>query len=308
MKRKIVLLMILIFSMERITGCQYTKKEAENVNIQKEESRKNKEESIGEKNGTSKKEETEIKTGDETSKAEESGTENQTSKVESSSETTTFWQDRQETEEVQNNETTKTYEPTYGFTEESRKELNTYGFVEESRKEFFDEENGGMSYYYKMERFFVNDSFANAALVNNTLKQIYDKYEENYLQASEIHSSGVHNIAAPYSYWHILWINYVGDDYISITYNDVYYMGGAHPYSRFDGITIDCRTGEEVFAPHFLQKSDEEILIEVSSKMGFDQIVASWDKIDFCLKDDSIVFFYRFPGFWDDVAIQREDF
>ncbi len=44
-------------------------------------------------------------------------------------------------------------------------------------------------------------------------------------------------------------------------------MGGAHPYSRFDGITIDCKTGEEVFASHFLEKGDEEILEEISNTM-----------------------------------------
>lgn len=52
----------------------------------------------------------------------------------------------------------------------------------------------------------------------------------------------------------------VGEDYISIKYNDISYMGGAHPYSYFDGITIDCETGKEITAAELLGKGSDEIL------------------------------------------------
>lgn len=275
MKRKIILSMVLIVSMEGISGCQYTKKGANNVNI-------------------------EIKKEDSEINKEEVEKESEINKEKVESETTNFQQDNQEvkTEPVYDNETKQI--------DKRREHIETYGSIEETRKEFFDEENGGMSYYYKMERFFVKDSFVNASSVNNTLKQIYDKCEAEYIQTSEIHSSSLHRLAMPYNFWHILNVAYAGSDYISLLYNDVYHMGGAHPYSRFDGITIDCATGEEIFASHFLQKSDEEILAEISNKMGFSQTVLSWDDIDFYIEDTSIVFFYRMPGFREDVVIQRE--
>ena len=93
----------------------------------------------------------------------------------------------------------------------------------------------------------------------------------------------------------------VGEDYISIKYNDISYMGGAHPYSYFDGITIDCETGKEITAAELLGKDSDEILQQVSDEMGLDT-VASWDEVDFYLTDSTIVFFYRMPNYWEDVV------
>lgn len=183
--------------------------------------------------------------------------------------------------------------------------IDEYGTVEEKRQDFFNSETGNMAYYYKMENFFFNDSFPNADVINHTLQLIYDEEEEECIEGSEIHTSGDKSSNAPYLYWHILNIQYVGDDYISILYNDVYYMGGAHPYSRFEGITIDCKTGEQISASQLMEKSDEELLSEISVSMGIDGI-GTWEDFDFYLTDSSIVFFYRYPGFWDDVVMQRE--
>lgn len=97
-----------------------------------------------------------------------------------------------------------------------------------------------------------------------------------------------------------------GQDYISILYNDVCDMGGAHPYSRMDGITIDCKTGEQVLASQLVEKEDEEILKEVSDAMGFDSL-GTWEDMDFYLTDSTIVFFYRMPGYWDDVEWNRDE-
>lgn len=102
----------------------------------------------------------------------------------------------------------------------------------------------------------------------------------------------------------MLSISYIGEDYVSILYNAVSYMGGAHPYSQFDGITIDCKTGEEVSASQLMGKSDDEILTEISNRMGLD-IAGTWDEIDYYLTDSEIVFFYRMPGYWEDVVLER---
>lgn len=190
--------------------------------------------------------------------------------------------------------------------------IEEYGTIEEKRQEYLENGTENVAYYYEMENFFFNDTFSNATSINHTLHQIYDEYEGNYIEEAAKHQSGLYEpdidefSHTPYDYWHILSLTYVGDDYISIQYNDVFYMGGAHPYSCFDGITIDCKTGEQVLASQLLGKSDEEILTEISNTMGLD-VIATWDDVDFYLTDSSIVFFYRIPLFWDDVVWQREN-
>lgn len=194
--------------------------------------------------------------------------------------------------------------------------LEAYGTVEEKQQEYLADGTENVSYYYKMEKFFFSDVLVNADLVNRTLQQIYEEYEASYIEeaeayefSAEVYESGAEayesGAEAPYAYLHLLSLEYVGEDYVSMLYNDVSYMGGAHPYSRLDGITIDCKTGEQVLVSQLLGKSEEEILAEVSNAMGFDS-VGTWEDIDFYLTDSAIVFFYRMPGFWEDVVLQRE--
>lgn len=182
--------------------------------------------------------------------------------------------------------------------------IEEYGVVEERQQDFFDSEDGIVVYYYKMENFLLHDNFPNADLINNTLQQIYDEKEKDYIESAEIYSSEDEGFDTPYSYWHIMNLEYIGEDYISILYNDVYYMGGAHPYSYQDGITIDCKTGEQISASQLMEKSDEEILAEVSDLIGLD-VMGTWEDMDFYLTDSTIVFFYRTPGFWEDAVLQR---
>ena len=143
------------------------------------------------------------------------------------------------------------------------------------------------------------DSFENADKINDTLQKIYDAYELSYKENAEAAPGG---FDTPYDSWHLLNHTLVGEDYISIEYNNISYMGGAHPYSYFDGITIDCKTGQEITAAELLGKSSDEILQQVSDEMGMDT-VASWDEVDFYLTDSTIVFFYRMPNYWEDVEL-----
>lgn len=185
-------------------------------------------------------------------------------------------------------------------------DLDIYGTIEEVRQEFLEEESGEVSYYYEMEKFYLNDTFPNSAVINGTLRQIYDKYEAQYVDTAEVYGDALYeNANIPYQFLHLINIYYVGEDYISILYNDVSYMGGAHPYSMFDGITIDCKTGNQIFASRLLDKSEDAILADISEKMGLD-VVGTWDDIDFYITDDTIVFFYRIPNFWDDVILPRK--
>lgn len=181
--------------------------------------------------------------------------------------------------------------------------IEEYGAVTETTREYLVNGTEIVAYYYTLENFYFDDSLTNAALINHTLQQIYDEYEQGYVDAAVGYDSDDY-MDIPFSQWHILSLPFVGDDYVSILYNDISYMGGAHPYSRYDGITIDCRTGEQVMASQLLGKSDEEILADVSNVMGLEGI-CTWEDVDFYLTDSSVVFFYRVPGFWEDVHWPR---
>ncbi len=86
----------------------------------------------------------------------------------------------------------------------------------------------------------------------------------------------------------------VGEDYVSLRFNNVSYYGGANPDSCCDGITLNCETGELVTVSQITGISDTELLQEISSAMGLSG-TAGWDDLDFYLTDTEIVFFYRVP-------------
>ena len=86
----------------------------------------------------------------------------------------------------------------------------------------------------------------------------------------------------------------VGEDYVSLRFNDVSYYGGANPDSCCDGITLNCETGELVTVSQITGISDTELLQKISSAMGLSG-TAGWDDLDFYLTDTEIVFFYRVP-------------
>lgn len=50
--------------------------------------------------------------------------------------------------------------------------------------------------------------------------------------------------------------------------------------------------------------SDSEILETINELMGLDA-KADWNDLDFYLEDNKIVFFYRIPGIWEDVILER---
>ncbi len=80
-------------------------------------------------------------------------------------------------------------------------------------------------------------------------------------------------------------------------------MGGAHPYSAADGITIDCSTGEIVAVDRFLDDSDEEIEEQIKALLGMDAYES--EEWDYYITDRSVVFFYYDPRFWNLVETKR---
>lgn len=196
----------------------------------------------------------------------------------------------------------ETSQPAEELAEEKVYELQAYGTTEERKQEYNREASEETAYYYEMECFYFDDSFP--ASINDTLRTIYDAYETQYQQDADVYQTDESYPDVPYSSLHLLQLTYVGEDYVSILYNDIAYMGGAHPYSSLNGITIDCHTGREAAASEIMEKSDEVILKEVCETMGMDQ-TAEWGEVDFYLTDENIVFFYHQPMFWEDVIWER---
>lgn len=178
-----------------------------------------------------------------------------------------------------------------------------YGTVKEEHEEFQDR-SGIKSFYYDMDCFYFDETYP--AVVNETLRTYYDGKREAYrLDYSEnytMESYGEPHI--PYDNLIFFYVTYAGDDYVSLIFNDVSYMGGAHPYSALEGITIDCSTGEMVDARRFTDDSAEETGAQIQAVLGED-FVYTPEHWSYYITDESVVFFYYDPRFWDQVATKR---
>lgn len=178
-----------------------------------------------------------------------------------------------------------------------------YGTVKKEHEEFQDR-NGIKSFYYDMDCFYFDETYP--AVVNETLQTYYDGKKEAYrLDYSEnytMESYGEPHI--PYDNLIFFYVTCAGDDYVSLVFNDVSYMGGAHPYSALEGITIDCSTGEMVTADRFTGDSAEETGAQIEAVLG-EGFVYTPEHWSYYITEESVVFFYYDPRFWGRVATKR---
>lgn len=176
-----------------------------------------------------------------------------------------------------------------------------YGNIRQEHEEFTNQD-GSCFYYYDVECFYFDDNYP--SILNETLQTYYDSKIEAYKHDSESYageSGGEPNI--PYDSLIFQYATYIGDDYASLLFNDVCYMGGAHPYSAYDGVTIDCSTGEIVTVNRFIDDSDEETGEQIKAILGMD--VYDPNEWDYYITDRSVVFFYYDPRFWNLAATKR---
>lgn len=177
-----------------------------------------------------------------------------------------------------------------------------YGNIIQEHKEFKDQ-SGSSFFYYDMECFYFDESYP--AIVNETLQEYYNAKKESYRCDSEFYAGEPYEEPPyiPYDSLNLQCVTYAGDDYVSLLLNNVIYIGGAHPYSALEGLTIDCGTGEIVTVNRFTDDSDEEIGEQIKTVSGIDVFdPKDWD---YCITDNEVVFFYFEPGFWDFVATKR---
>lgn len=187
------------------------------------------------------------------------------------------------------------------YQEKVENDLTKYGDIEMVHEEF-QGADGSVTFYYDMECFYFDNTYP--MVLNETLQAYYDSVEEAYIQDSQVYAEPCEgNINTPYNSLIFQYFTYVDKDYVSLVYNNVSYMGGVHPYSARDGITIDCTTGKIVAVQQFLDDSDEKIGEQLQSVLGIDS--ASFDEWDYYLSKTSVVFFYYDPRFWEPVATRR---
>lgn len=174
-----------------------------------------------------------------------------------------------------------------------------YGTITQEHEDFTNQE-GSSVFYYDMECFYFDETYP--AVLNETLQTYYDSIKEGYESDAKTYAEGSGGMT-PYDSLLFQYVTYAGDDYVSLVFNNVAYMGGAHPYSAFDGITIDCGTGEMVSVGQFIDDSEEEIGEQLKALSGMD--VYEPDEWDYYLTDKEVVFFYYDPHIGEFVATRR---
>ena len=185
--------------------------------------------------------------------------------------------------------------------------IEEYGTVEEYKQQFFGDTLEEERFYYAIDRFYLNENFLYT--MNDTLQNFYDEYEKKYMEYAEEYNTeavlyDVDYPNTPYSYLHLSGIQYVDNDYVSILFDDMTYMGGAFAYPWIDTITIDRHTGKEVTAMDIMEESEEKILDIITDLMELDK-KATWKDVDFYLEDGWIVFYYRIPNSYEKVKLGR---
>lgn len=173
-------------------------------------------------------------------------------------------------------------------------------------EQFYENENGKIEYHYEVYQYIFSDSkYQN---VNETLQSIYAEKESEYKKHYEREGTFDYLEPVPEGQkdyeertWFLVKLTYVGEDYVSLLFNDViYWPGAAHPMSYFSPVTIDVRTGEAVETEDILGYTRDEL----SQQLYGDTRLNSMD-YGFYLYGEEIHFIYRFNYFVDEIVIPR---
>ncbi len=184
-----------------------------------------------------------------------------------------------------------------------------YGRTELTER-YYENENGETEYHYEVYQYYLSD--VKFQKVNETLQSIYSakalEYEAYYetkaskggfvYPESEMIPQGEYEEKT----WYLVRVTYVGEDYVSILFNEVtYWPGAAHPNSYFSPVTIKVESGEVMQAEEILGRTQAEVSREIYG----DERLSTKD-YGFYLYGEEVHFIYRFNRFVEEVIVPRE--
>lgn len=196
---------------------------------------------------------------------------------------------------------TQDMESTSDIAESDELSFEQYGAVKEVEKTFYSHKDKEQEvYHYTIEQFFFDKKYAYAETVNRTLSDIYEDFaksedafgKERRNNTAEDYESGMGVEEGKLLFSKL---TYADEKYCSICFNNVAYMGGAHPYTYQVSYTIDSQTGEILDAEDILGKSKEDIMAENPQLQSWEN---SSDEIygygSYYLTKDNLVFYRGF--------------
>lgn len=177
---------------------------------------------------------------------------------------------------------------------------------------------GQEGYYYYVDSFYFSDAAESGKydLVNQTLQRIYAEQENQYqafcmerIDDYEVDES-IENESQSINYvaWFLVDIPYIGDDYVSILFNDIEYdAGAAHPLSYFSPVTISMKTGEIVTAKDVLNMSWDEIWshIKTETEITYESEEEFNKEYGFYLTNHTLTYLYRTNFYVEPIVIVR---
>lgn len=184
-----------------------------------------------------------------------------------------------------------------------------YGTINIAEK-YYEDENGKTNYHYKVYQYIFSD--LKYQKVNETLQDICDEkvleYQAYYEQNGPfIYTESIPEYQKNYEEktWYLVNLSYVGEDYVSLLYNDVqYWAGAAHPMSYFSPVTIDIHTGEIVDVEDVLGCTWSELSQRLYG--ASDNAQLNSDEYGFYLLGNEVHFIYRTSYFVDEIIVSRE--
>lgn len=181
-----------------------------------------------------------------------------------------------------------------------------YGTIQLAAQ-YYEDENGEKNYYYEVYQYIFSDS--KYQKVNETLQGLYEKkeleYQEYYEQNGpftyeEPNLSGY--IECRQRTWYLVNLTYVGEDYVSLLYNDLIdFPNAAHPMTYFSPVTIDVHTGKIVDVEDLLGCTRSELSQKLYGKLCDSQL--NEDEYGFYLLEDEVHFIYRTSYFVDEIVV-----
>lgn len=184
-----------------------------------------------------------------------------------------------------------------------------YGTIQLVDKNYEDE-NGEKNYHYEVYQFIFSDQ--KYLKVNETLQGVYENKELEYQKYYEQNGPFAYEepnfsgyIEYPQRKWYLVNLTYVGEDYVSLLYNDLIdFPNAAHPMTYFSPLTIDVQTGKIVDVEDILGCTWSELSQKLYGELCDSRL--NKDEYGFYLEGNEVHFIYRTSRFVDEIVVPRE--